>query len=263
MPKRSCVVCNTNKHANNYCDIDNQVYLECVQCGLIYVDKLLKTDVLYKAYSGNFLKSLRRRIVSPFRKLKNYKNYEQQKQRAEDIIDFSITQVKSNSEKMNYLDIGCNRGFNLAAAHEQGLNVYGIELVPELIRPFVNTYPQYKEQIFSERFEDAKRNFSKESMDLITGIDVVEHFEDVVNDLQGIYEILKLGGIVVFQTPDIACSRAKNEKYHWGALKPLEHLHLFSGENLETLVKRIGFSNYSLHKEFEEADGNFVAVMYK
>jgi len=243
--------------------IDGQNYLHCHHCGLIYIDQLLKTENLYKAYSGNFIKSFRRRLVAPFRKLKNYKNFEQQKQRAEQIIDFSIRHMQTSGENKKYLDIGCNRGFNLAAAHEKGLNVYGIELVPELIRPFINSYPQYKSQIFSERFEDAKRQLAADMFDLITGIDVVEHFEDVVKDLQGIYDILKPGGMVVFQTPDTACEHAHKDKCQWGALKPLEHLHLFSGKNLETLVRRVGFSDYSLEREFEEADGNFVALMYK
>ena len=263
MSKRACVVCETNENTDDYCSMDGQNYVICNHCGLIYVDKLLETRDLYKAYSGNFIKSFRRKLVAPFRTLKNYKNFDSQKKRAEEIVNFSVDKVTSMSETKKYLDIGCNRGFNLAAAHKKGLNVYGIELVPELIRPFLNTYPQYKDQVFSERFEDAKRNLTSGSFDLITGIDVVEHFEDVVKDLEGIFDILKPGGVVVFQTPDIACDRAKQDKCHWGALKPLEHLHLFSGENLEILAKRIGFSNYSLHKEFEEADGNFVAVMYK
>ncbi len=261
--RRACVVCETNQYAEDYCNIDNQNYLCCSHCGLIYVDELLKTKELYKAYSGNSIKSVRRKLVAPFRKLKHYKNFTLQKQRAEQIINFSINQIKISGDRKNYLDIGCNRGFNLAAAHEQGLNIYGIELVPELIRPFINTYPQYKSQIFSERFEDAKLRLNADMFDLITGIDVLEHFENVVKDLQGIYEVLKPGGIVILQTPDVACERAHKEECQWGALKPLEHLNLFSGANLEILTKRIGFTDYRIEKEFEEADGNFVAVMSK
>ena len=263
MTKRACVVCETNQYAGEYCHLEGQDYLQCGNCGLIYVDKLLDAEELYKAYSGNFLKSLRRKLLAPFRKLKHYKNYEQSRQRAEQIVGFSIQQVQTSGEEKKYLDIGCNRGFNLTAAHEYGWDIYGIELVPELIRPFVNTYPQYQNQIFSERFEDAKRYLTNDMFDLITGIDVVEHFEDVVKDLQGIYEILKPGGIAIFQTPDAGCERAHREKCEWGALKPLEHLHLFNGKNLETLAKRVGFKDYCLENEFEEADGNFVAVLRK
>ena len=263
MTKRACVVCETNQYADDYCHIDGQDYLHCSHCGLMYVDQLLNSEDLYKAYSGNFIKSFRRKLVAPFRKLKNYKNFDKQKQRAEQIVEFSISQVQTSGDNKKYLDIGCNRGFNLAAAHDQGWNVFGIELVPELIRPFINSYPKYKNQIFSERFEDARLNLTADMFDLITGIDVVEHFEDVVKDLEGIYEVLKPGGVVVFQTPDVACNRAIKEECSWGALKPLEHLHLFSGANLETLARRVGFLDYSLEKEFEEADGNFVAVLRK
>ena len=263
MARRACVVCETNRYAEEYCHLEGQDYLHCGNCGLIFVDRLLKAEELYKAYSGSFLKSLRRKLQAPVRRLKHYKNYEQSWQRAVQIVRFSIAQAPTTGEKGKYLDIGCNRGFNLAVADEFGWDVYGIELVPELMRPFINTYPKYRNQIFSERFEDAKRNLQHDMFDVITGIDIVEHFEDVTKDLSGIYEILKPGGAVVIQTPDAGCERARMEKCEWGALKPLEHLHLFNGKNLEALASRVGFTDYGLEKEFEEADGNFVAVLRK
>ena len=263
MGKRACVVCETNEYANSYCQLAGQDYLSCSQCGLIYVDRLLQPEELYKAYSGNFLKSFRRKLLAPIRKFSHSKNFEYSMDRASKIFEFSASQVKSQTDNRKYLDIGCNKGFLLACAHARDWDVYGIELVPELIRPFLNSYPQYKEHIFSERFEDAKKQLNEGMFDLVTGIDVVEHFEDVFNDLKGIYDILKPGGVFVIQTPDISCAQAKQTKCDWGALKPLEHLHLFDCENFKKLSERAGFKDISCHEAFEEADGNFVAVLHK
>ncbi len=99
--------------------------------------------------------------------------------------------------------------------------------------------------------------------DLITAIDVVEHFEDPLTDFTGIFEILKPGGTFVIQTPEAACEKALELKEKWGGLKPLEHLHIFTSENLETYAKDFGFEDYQSFEPFEEADGNFVAVMKK
>lgn len=86
MPFRDCVVCQTNKHAVHYCLIDGYDYLRCEQCGLIYVDRLEKTENIYRAYSGGGLKSLRRRLMAPFRKFHQDRSFDYSVKRAEDIL---------------------------------------------------------------------------------------------------------------------------------------------------------------------------------
>ena len=261
---RDCIVCQTTEHSKPYCHIDQQDYLRCEKCGFIYVDQLLNTEDLYKAYSGDFLKSFRRKIFAPFRKFHQYRNFTDGMARARQIIDFTTEKMAAQTNKVEYMDIGCNRGFLLGVAHERGWNPYGVELVPELMAPFLNTFPQYKSQVFSERFEDTIKKYLHENMfDVITGIDVVEHFEAVEEDIAGIYSVLKPGGIVVFQTPDADCQQAHERKCKWGALKPLEHLHLFTAGGLEQVASRMGFTDYKVYEQFEEADGNFVAVLKK
>ncbi|MCW8826096.1 MAG: class I SAM-dependent methyltransferase [Gammaproteobacteria bacterium] len=230
---------------------------------MIYVDQLGKTKKLYTAYSGGMVKSLRRKIMGPFRKFSQARNFGESMARADTIFSFSASQAQPSKQQRKYLDIGCNKGFLLAVGIEQGWDVYGEELIPELTAPFCNSYKKYCDHIYNGRFADVRSNFQDNMFELITAIDVIEHFEDVVSDLQGIFEILNDGGTFVIQTPDVACDEANRLKSKWGALKPLEHLHLFSAENLKTLVERIGFVDYQIFDCFEEADGNFVAVMKK
>jgi hypothetical protein len=74
---------------------------------------------------------------------------------------------------------------------------------------------------------------------------------------------LKPGGLFIAQTPDGAAPQARELKERWGALKPLEHLHIFNATNLEIFAKRLGFVEIKFFAPFEEADGNLVAVMMK
>lgn len=263
MDKRACVVCETNRFAQHYSQRDGQDYLRCDNCGLVYVDRLLNPEELYKAYCGSTFKTLRRKVTGPFRKFSWTRSFESSMSRARAILKFGIKQVVAECGRHKFLDIGCNKGFLLAVADELGWDVYGIELVSELIRPFINSYPQYNTHIFSLRFEDVKQRLESESFELITAIDVVEHFEDVYGDLRGIYKLLTPGGVFLIQTPDTGCQRAKRENGDWGALKPLEHLHLFNCANFTTLAKRAGFKSIDCYPAFEEADGNFVAVLRK
>ncbi len=259
---RACIVCNRADQAVHYCHIDNADYLQCGGCGLIYVDRPGSTGELYRAYSGGLFKSLRRRLIAPLRRFHHARHFAQSMARAAEIFDCARNQTATTGGK--YLDVGCNKGFLLAQGIRRGWDVYGCELVPELTVPFCNTYHQYKKQVFQGRFCDVRKHFSADMFDLITAIDVIEHFEDAVDDLSAIYRVLKPGGVFVIQTPDGACDNALTLGCAWGALKPLEHLHLFNLDNLTSLARRIGFNRTrGIDRPFENADGNFVAVLYK
>lgn len=151
----------------------------------------------------------------------------------------------------------------MAQAVKQGWNINGIEIVPSLTQPFKRAYPTFAHQIHAGRFTDLHQNFTDESLDVISAIDVIEHLEDPFFELSQIYRILKKGGSFIAQTLDGACKKAQEGKEKWGGFKPYEHLFLFSALNLEMLAKRIGFQEVSFYQPFEMMDENFVAVFKK
>lgn len=259
---RACVVCQNHEGVHGYCGVQGYSYLKCDRCGLIYVDKLEQTSKIYHAYDGGWLKSLRRKAIAPLRRFHHDRNFTASMARAETIFLFAAQQVHAVGR---YLDIGCNKCYLLAQGIERGWDAYGCELVPELSLPFRNSFPRFREHVYSGRFADLRPTFQGNSFDLITAIDVIEHFEDVVEDLHGIHALLKPGGAFVIQTPDAGCEQVVSDGCAWGAMKPLEHLHLFNQENLAKLAERIGFSNVQFRNEpFEQAiHGNFVAVLHK
>ena len=259
---RPCIICNNKNKVAHYCSFGRLEYVRCGSCGLIYVDNFANNQEMYKAYTGGGLKSLRRALFAPFRKMRSIKGYQHFLQRARSIFNFARQYIKPGENK-KFLDIGCNKGFLLAAGIEEKYDVYGVELVTVLVRPFCNTYPQYRDQVYSDKFCDVAQRFTDDYFDLITAIDVVEHFEDPLADLKEVHRILKQDGAFVIQTPDVDCQQARTLACNWGALKPLEHLHLFGGKNFVEFAKQAGFSTITIHDAFEEADGNFVAVLKK
>ena len=259
---RPCVVCNNSTSITHYCHLDNLDYVRCNTCGLIYVDKYAVDQDMYKAYTGGGLKSLRRKLMAPLRKMHHIKGYKHFSARANEIFSFA-NRFAAAASKKTYLDIGCNKGFLLAEAARMDYDVHGVELVTELVRPFCNTFPAFSSQVYSDKFSKVARNFSDGFFSLITAIDVVEHFEDPLQDMQNICRILDDRGAFVIQTPDINCQQAKELGCNWGALKPLEHLNLFGAENFTSFARHAGFSQVEIFPAFEEADGNFVAVLKK
>jgi len=252
---RACFICDTAAKVNHYAHVAAQDYLRCSRCGLIFVDAINPPDQLYHAYDGGLFKAWRRKLVAPFRGFTQVRNFGKSMARAKRIFDFVASMYTTHHQNPTWLDIGCNKGFLLAAAVAQGWQVYGVELVPELMRPFQRKFKSFANNIFSTRFIDVQANFSD--------IDVIEHFEEPRRDLSSIYRLLKPGGLFVAQTPDGSVPQAGELKERWGALKPLEHLHIFNGTNLEIFAKQLGFAEIRFFPPFEEADGNLVAVMRK
>lgn len=259
---RPCIVCHNPNQVAHYCTFEKLEYVRCDACGLIYVDNFADNQSMYQAYTGGGLRSLRRKLLAPFRKMRSIKGYAHFMQRARGIFTFAKQYIPHGKNK-KYLDIGCNKGFLLAAGIEENFDVYGVELVTVLVKPFCNTYPQFAKQVYSDKFCDVAQRFNAGHFDLITAIDVVEHFEDPLADLKEVHRILKDDGVFVIQTPDVDCTQAKTLGCNWGALKPLEHLHLFGGKNFVGFAKQAGFREVTVHDAFEEADGNFVAVLKK
>lgn len=260
--KKSCIVCDTDSACKHYCDHSGQVYVQCGSCNLIYVDDFAANEDMYAAYTGDFLKSFRRKLIAPFRKMRSISGFKHFSQRAHEIFSF-IDNAFDKDEEKKFLDIGCNKGFLLVEGIKKDYDVYGVELVREVIQPFRNTFPQFKDQIFSDKFQDVARRFPDNYFGVISAIDVVEHFEDPLSDFCEVHRILKPGGIFVAQTPDVDCANAHEEGCDWGALKPLEHLHLFGRNNFVTFAKKAGFSKVDIYDAVEDGDGNFLAVLSK
>jgi len=229
----------------------------------VYVDHLADDRAMRGAYTGGMIRRMRRRLAAPFRKLRHHKHFTESMERARSIYAFAVSHVEQRGANVRFLDVGCNRGYLLAAAIERGADVYGIELVPEIMLPFLNTYPELGERIYSEKLSTVAPQLKSDSFDLVTAIDVVEHFENPAEDMRTIHRLLKVGGVAVLQTPDTGCEQAKTTGCTWGALKPLEHLHLFNRENFVVFAESVGFRAADTYDPFEHADGNFVAVLKK
>ena len=260
---RECIVSSAHREVKKYHRVDGFDYVRCDTCELIFVDNVAPTSELYTAYDGGAWKAFRRKIMAPFRTFDQIPNLAKSMSRAAGIFNFAASHYPTPGPDSTFLDIGCNTGFLLVKAAEAGYNVYGIELVAVLLEQFRRKYKRFANQVFAGRFMDVQNSFSDEMFDIVTGIDVIEHLEDPNADFSNIYRILKPGGIFVIQTPNGDSPEAKTQGDHWGALKPLEHLQLFSRKNLGIFAEKFGFRDVQFFEPFEEADGNFVAVMLK
>ncbi len=259
-PFRTCFLC--GKRGVSYARVENHSYLKCPGCGLVFVDSIEPSEALYGSYDGGWFKSLRRKLFMPFRSFEGVRHFNPSMERAARIFDVVASRAPAGLVG-TFLDIGCNKGFLLAAAIRKGWDVFGIELVPELTIPFKKRFPRYAGQVYSAGFREASDLLKTGSFDAISAIDVIEHFEDPRKDVERIFQLLKPGGFLLVQTPDTQNPMALEKRENWGALKPREHLHLFSRHNLERFAKELGFKETAVIDAFDTEDGNFAAILKK
>ena len=258
---RDCFLCGSK--GAPYARVDSHDYLRCASCGLVYVDFIEPVDKLYRSYDGGFWKSLRRKIFMPLRSFEGARHFKVSMERANRIFGKVLSAGLETGPNPNYLDIGCNKGFLLAAALSHEWNVYGVELVPELSIPFKRRFREMADHIYSVGFGEAQEKMKNEMFDAVTAIDVIEHFEEPMRDVGNIFRILKPGGVLLLQTPDTDHPLAAQLKERWGALKPREHLHLFNRKNLRLFTEKLGFKSVEFFEAFDSEDGNFVAALRK
>jgi 2-polyprenyl-3-methyl-5-hydroxy-6-metoxy-1,4-benzoquinol methylase len=75
---------------------------------------------------------------------------------------------------------------------------------------------------------------------------VLEHVDNPRQALKKAAALLKLGGILVINTPDTGSSIARFLKSLWHQYIPPEHIALFNEKNITTLLKETGFTVLSI-----------------
>jgi SAM-dependent methyltransferase len=136
------------------------------------------------------------------------------------------------------LDIGAGDGAFVATLVSAGFShVVGVE---PSIEPVNRATPTIRSLIRNEFFSAA--NFEKNSFDLITCFQTLEHLEDPLKLCQDSYELLRTGGIFLAVTHDFRAPLARI----MGKRSPIydvEHLQLFSQKSLTGLYRTAGFSD--------------------
>ena len=240
----------------------NEAYLKCPTCQLLFYREIPALDDLKFMYSGGWLKGLRRKLLTPMRRIWMLKGKRRARARAERI--FSVARELAPEGSATFLDMGCNKGWLLEAAMKGGFDAHGIEIARGQIGPFLNTYRRMRANVEIGPFLDVAAVFADGQFDVVTAIDVIEHFREPREAFAEILRILKPGGCLVAQTPDTESVNAKQEGDTWHTMKPMEHMHLFNAENLRRLATEIGFDRVELLPESLDAPQvNLTAVLYK
>jgi 2-polyprenyl-3-methyl-5-hydroxy-6-metoxy-1,4-benzoquinol methylase len=155
------------------------------------------------------------------------------------------------------LDVGCSTGLFASQLRDAGFDALGADISSYACQKAAELLGSDKvfcgpiEQVLSPQ---------KGSLDAITLMDVIEHFEDVVTPLQKMREALKPGGILFLRTPTLSSPfymiadlsyRLSGGRYKDAVLKiyHAEHFYFFTERAIRALLEDTGYEVLSIEPD--------------
>lgn len=151
-------------------------------------------------------------------------------------IDAGMRHLPRPRPGQQLLDVGCGNGAFLLRARSAGWDVMGVDLDPKAV------------ESARQRGLDVRRGgaealaYVNEKYDVITLAHVIEHVHDPNRLLRDCFRLLKPGGRLWIETPNMDAQGHVHFGRNWRGLEPPRHLVLFTYSSLVQALHEAGFS---------------------
>jgi SAM-dependent methyltransferase len=135
------------------------------------------------------------------------------------------------------LDIGCGGGEFLSELRKQGWSVYGME-----INTHIATFAHNQRGIDMIAGDAHELAYAKNTFDLITLWDTLEHFKDPRRALNDASLVARPSALLVVSTPNPDSLEARWFGPYWAGWDIPRHLNLFSRSTLTWMIEEEGWS---------------------
>jgi 2-polyprenyl-3-methyl-5-hydroxy-6-metoxy-1,4-benzoquinol methylase len=152
------------------------------------------------------------------------------------IIDAGMRHLPKAVKGQRLLDLGCGNGMFLARAHNAGWKVVGVDFDAKAVETA-------RSQGLDVRLGGVEvLNPTIEQFDVITMAHVIEHVHRPLEVLQACHKLLKPGGFLWLETPNISSNGHRLFGPNWHSLDPPRHLVLFGFSSMQRILMEAGFS---------------------
>jgi ubiquinone/menaquinone biosynthesis C-methylase UbiE len=162
--------------------------------------------------------------------------------------------VAMDGQGENILDIGCGNGYLLYQFRNCYKKLIGLEYSPQRLAQAKVNLADYEFVPIQGSAEDLGK-IDTDSIDRIISADTIEHIPDVYVAVAEMYRILKPGGTLIINTPNIAFAKKRmlllfgrfpstsqpNEGVGSDTLYDGGHLHYFTFRSLRLILEKAGF----------------------
>lgn len=268
---QGCPVCNSPEKQVLYSDLTDKVFYcapgswqfnKCIECGCGYLNPRPNRETIHLAYrdyythqsnekddedtsSLSFFRYIRRALAngylnkrfgsqySPAWKLGIYVSWLFPDRRK--ILDRRLRNLPKLKKDGRLLDVGFGSGDFLKLAQDIGWSVYGADPDPVVVEA-AKDYGLEVRQGGIEAYADMRNSF-----DAITLSHVIEHVHEPQLVLKEAFKLLKPGGQIWIETPNIESVGHEYFGSNWRGLEPPRHIVIFNWSALESLLKETGF----------------------
>lgn len=211
--------------------------VRCAECRLVYVSPRRDLDALERLYGADYWAS-----DSP--KTRGYAGYVEDEPLYLKTFRRRLNLVAQHvpSGPLRVLDVGCAAGYFLRVMRDEGHDVRGIELSPDIGGYAVEHLGSESIHIgYIDDLDPNRSGFEFESFDLVTMWDVVEHVPDPQGLLRRARRFLKPKGVLILETQNVGSRFAGMLGRRWQHYKHEEHLYHFDPSTVERLLRETGF----------------------
>ncbi len=209
---------NTAAYAPSASGREQGAIVRCLRCSVVYKDPFPPEKTLKEGYEESideqYLALLPERRATFAHELRFIERYKQ---------------------GGRLLDVGCAEGTLLTLAREHGWHVTGVEPNKHFIRWAKKNYHLsiLQGSVFNKKLK-------KNSFDVITLLDVIEHVSDPRRFLWRCHELLAPGGMLFISTPDIGSIIARLMRRRWFYILSI-HVFYFTQQTLGRLLSQVSF----------------------
>jgi len=190
----------------------------CAECDLYQNGTLVDQEAYDKSYHAYYLEQQPRKLRTAAVRLN----------RLAPLLDARAPRL---------LDIGCSVGCTLTEARRRGWHAVGVDVSEDMVE-----YGQSQGfDVHLVKGNEVHLPFEDETFDVITAWHVIEHVCDIAQTLNEWKRVLRIGGVLAIETPNVACPKVRLLGKHYRRFWPPEHTYAFSPETLGAFVVRAGY----------------------
>lgn len=228
MNRTRCPVCKNTKTNYKSTHQSNELYV-CSVCSFEYVPMSKSITPQKPIYTQGY-------FHGKLSGVKGYNDYDSLNDQLTLEAEKKLRYIKKFTNKKELLDLGSGTGIFLKLARDKGFKVTGNDISKYAIKQLK------KNRIKAYAGSVEKKIFPKESFDIITGWDVIEHLYKPAKAMESISSTLKPGGFLFLTTPDTERVDARIlGKYWYGYKKIPEHVGFFNTPSIKRLLHDANF----------------------
>jgi spore maturation protein CgeB len=212
--------------------------VKCEECGLIFVNPQPTEAILSQIYSKDYFKSKEGKTEGYGDYMGNEREYRVQM----GYRCLGWVEALADDRDSRLLDVGCAAGFFLKAAAERGWSVRGVE-----ISEFAAGFARHEMDLDVACGTLSQAAYSDNEFDVVTMFDVIEHCPNPKEQIRECRRLLRPGGLIFIDTPNIESRTAIEQGENFWLLKA-DHLLYFSPDTISRLLCECGFIILKLGK---------------